>query len=140
VPAWKNGLRATVRERATRTKDWFRRASFAPKTFAPGRSHALASNGLDRFEIDDLDTPREQMIAPAASILRDVFRDRRAANAEHLSEKFVREHDRVALGSVTGFQPPPAKRRLDPMQRITRRADPRLCEQLGSSSRVALIS
>jgi hypothetical protein len=57
------------------------------------------------------------------------LRDRRAANPEHLSEKFVREHDRVTPGSVTGFQQPPAEPRLDVMHRITRRADPRLCEQ-----------
>jgi hypothetical protein len=100
----------------------------------------LASNGLDRFEIDDLDDATRTNDCTGRLYFNGRLRDRRAANAEHLSEKFVREHDRVALGSVTGFQPPAAKRRLDPMQRITRRADPRLCEQLGSSPRVALIS
>src|ERR1700720_1116463 len=90
---------------------------------------ALASHGLDRFEIDDLDDATRTNDCTSGLYFIGRLRDRRAANPEHLSEKFVREHDRVALGSVTGFQQPPADPRFDPVHRVTRRADPRLCEQ-----------
>jgi hypothetical protein len=90
---------------------------------------ALASHGLERFGIDDLDDATRTNDCTSRFYFIGCLRDRRAANAEHLSEKFVREHDRVALGSVTGLQQPPAEPRLDVMHGITRRADPRLCEQ-----------
>src|ERR1700738_3563141 len=82
---------------------------------------AFASHGLDRFEIDDLDDATRTNDCTSRLYFNGRLRDRRAANPEHLSEKFVREHDRVILGSVTGFQQPPAEPRLDVMHRITRR-------------------
>src|ERR1700736_1947339 len=90
---------------------------------------AFAGQGFDRFEIDDLDDATRTNDYTSRLYFIGRLRDRRAANAEHLSEKFVRDHDRVAPGSVTGLQQPPAEPRFEPMQRITRRADPRLCEQ-----------
>src|ERR1700737_4519100 len=90
---------------------------------------AFASHGLDRFEIDDLDDAPRTADCTSRLYFIGRLRDRRAAHPEHLSEKFVRDHDRVALGGVTGLQQPPAKPRFKPMHSITRRADPRLCEQ-----------
>jgi hypothetical protein len=66
------------------------------KALLPSQARALTAS---RSMI--LMTRREQMIAPAASI---VFGYRGAANAEHLGEEFLREHDCVALGSVSGLQ------------------------------------
>src|SRR3977135_546912 len=91
---------------------------------------AFAGHSLDRFEINDLDDATG--IADCTCRLYFIGRlgDRRAPNAEHLGGKFLREHDRVALGSVARLQQPSAEPRLDPMQGITRCADPRLGEQL----------
>jgi hypothetical protein len=89
-----------------------------------------ASHGLDRFEIDNLDDATRTRDCTSRLYSNGCLRDRRAANPEHLSQKLVRKHDRVALDSVTGFQQPPAEPRLEPMQGVTRRGDPRLCKQI----------
>ena len=90
---------------------------------------ASAGQGFDNFEIDDLDDASGTNDSTHRLYCVCYLGYRRASNPEHLSQKFVRESDRVALGSVTGFQQPPAEPRLEPMHSITRRGDPRLCEQ-----------
>jgi hypothetical protein len=90
---------------------------------------AFAGQRFDRFEIANLNEATRTNDCTSRLYFNGRLRDCSAANPEHLSEKFVREHDRVALGSVTGLQQPPAEPCLEPMQRITRHADPRLCEQ-----------
>jgi hypothetical protein len=80
----------------------------------------------------DIDDPNNATgAADCASRLYFIcyVRNRRATNPEHLGQGVLRELYRFALGSVTGLQQPPAHPRFDRMQAITRRADPRLCEQ-----------
>src|ERR1700730_9011113 len=90
---------------------------------------AFAGQSFERFEIGDLDNATGIADCTCRLYLTGDLGDRGPAHAEHLGEEFLREHDRVALGSVTGLQQPPAEPRLDLMQGIARHADPRLCEQ-----------
>src|ERR1700738_2800252 len=90
---------------------------------------AFAGQSFERFEIGDLDNATGIADCTCRLYLTGDLGDRCPAHAEHRGEEFLREHDRVALGSVHGLQAPPADPRLEPMHRITRRADPRLCER-----------
>jgi hypothetical protein len=94
----------------------------------PQRLIAFVGHGVERLEIDDFDDATG--IADCASRLYITGHrgDRRAANAKHLGERFLREHYRVAFDCVTDLQQPAAEPCLDWVQGVTRRVDPRLTD------------
>jgi CheY-like chemotaxis protein len=57
------------------------------------------------------------------------LRDRRATDAEHFSEKFLRQSNRIARSAIGGLKQPPAKTGLDEMQGVARGGDTRLRQQ-----------
>src|SRR6266566_8909530 len=65
---------------------------------------ALAGNCLQRVEVKNFNGTSRITDSAAGLDTTSHFCHRRATNAEHLRQEFLREHDRIALGSVTTLQ------------------------------------
>jgi hypothetical protein len=89
----------------------------------------LAGLRFQNVSVDYFDHAAGIADRPGALDLACDLGDRRATDAKHFSEKFLRQVQRIARSAIRGLKQPPAKARLGEMQGVACSGDARLRQQ-----------